>query len=237
MELCNRTSNRILAAMARTRPDGLESRGWWVIDANQCVRAVDESLITAPHYVFAEMSTPDGVRTLTASTVFCTARSQFAILGNENCEARRYRRRSSWKPRHRKTASWFTSSSTAPWPPARLDRQAHDPLTRAVKCCSAGTSCTSFTKSASARTGPHGPRRPQPAGEAAARDRRARAARRNPCDGLIERRRHSAYLRPARSSCQPRSGYAMLIQNSAAPRCFDTIFAMDAPAVSLTSDF
>jgi len=92
MELCNRTGNRILAAMARSRPDGLESRGWWVIDANQCVRAVDESLITAPHYVFAEMSTPDGVRTLTgASTVFCTARSQFAILGNENCEARRYR--------------------------------------------------------------------------------------------------------------------------------------------------
>ncbi|MEZ6031254.1 MAG: DUF1036 domain-containing protein [Hyphomonadaceae bacterium] len=92
MELCNRTGNRILAAMARSRPDGLESRGWWLIDANQCVRAVDESLITAPHYVFAEMSTPDGVRTLAgASTVFCTSRSQFAILGNDNCEGRRYR--------------------------------------------------------------------------------------------------------------------------------------------------
>jgi len=92
MELCNRTGNRILAAMARSRPDGLESRGWWVLDANQCVRAVDESLITAPHYVFAEMSTDDGIRTLKgAATVFCTARSQFAILGNENCEARRYR--------------------------------------------------------------------------------------------------------------------------------------------------
>lgn len=92
MELCNRTGNRILAAMARSRPDGLESRGWWLIDANLCVRAVDESLITAPHYVFAEMATEAGIRRLkNASTVFCTSRAQFAILGNQNCEQRRYR--------------------------------------------------------------------------------------------------------------------------------------------------
>ena len=26
-----------------------------------------------------------------AATVFCTSRSQFAILGNDNCESRRYR--------------------------------------------------------------------------------------------------------------------------------------------------
>jgi uncharacterized membrane protein len=78
--------------MARSRPDGLESRGWWLIDANLCVRAVDESLITAPHYVFAEMQTDDGIRRLkNASTVFCTSRAQFAILGNQNCELRRYR--------------------------------------------------------------------------------------------------------------------------------------------------
>jgi uncharacterized membrane protein len=92
MELCNRTGNRILAAMARNRPDGWESRGWWSIDANMCVRAVDESLITAPHYVFAEMATEKGTRMLKdAVTAFCTSRAQFAILGNENCEQRRYR--------------------------------------------------------------------------------------------------------------------------------------------------
>jgi uncharacterized membrane protein len=92
MELCNRTGNRILAAMARSRPDALESRGWWMIEANECIRAVDESLITAPHYVFAEMPTPQGVRRLkNAATVFCTSRAQFAILGNKDCEARRYR--------------------------------------------------------------------------------------------------------------------------------------------------
>lgn len=92
MMLCNRTGSRIVAAMARFRPDGLESRGWWTIEANLCVRTVDESLITAPHYVFAEMATPQGVRLLKgAATKFCTSRAQFAILGNENCEQRRYR--------------------------------------------------------------------------------------------------------------------------------------------------
>lgn len=92
MELCNRTPNRILAAIARSRPDGLESRGWWMIDANMCVRAVDESLITAPHYVFAEMTTDAGLRRLkNAATVFCTSRAQFAIVGNQNCDQRRYR--------------------------------------------------------------------------------------------------------------------------------------------------
>jgi len=92
MELCNRTGARILAAIARSRPDGLESRGWWMIDANMCVRAVDESLITAPHYVFAEMATDAGVRRLkNAATIFCTSRAQFAIVGNQNCDGRRYR--------------------------------------------------------------------------------------------------------------------------------------------------
>ena len=92
MELCNRTGARILAAIARSRPDGLESRGWWMIDANMCVRAVDESLITAPHYVFAEMTTDAGIRRLkNAATIFCTSRAQFAIVGNQNCDGRRYR--------------------------------------------------------------------------------------------------------------------------------------------------
>ncbi len=92
MMLCNRTDNRILTAIARRRPDGWESRGWWTLDAGLCVRTVDESLIAAPHYVFAEMTLPQGKRSLTgAETVFCTARSKFAILGRENCDARHFR--------------------------------------------------------------------------------------------------------------------------------------------------
>jgi uncharacterized membrane protein len=96
MMLCNRTSNKITAAIARRRPDGWESRGWWTLDAGLCARTVDESLIAAPHYVYAEMETPQGPRYLTgAETIFCsTSRSKFAILGRENCDARRFRQTS-----------------------------------------------------------------------------------------------------------------------------------------------
>jgi uncharacterized membrane protein len=95
MMLCNRTEHQITAAVARRRPDGWESRGWWTMDAGLCVRTYDESLIAAPHYVFAEMETPQGVRPLNgAETVFCTARARFAILGREDCEKRRFRQAS-----------------------------------------------------------------------------------------------------------------------------------------------
>jgi uncharacterized membrane protein len=90
--LCNRTDKKITAAIGRQNAEGWQSRGWWFLDPGLCVRAVDESLITTPHYVYAEMETPQGVRYLSAGdTPFCTSRSKFAILGRENCEARRYR--------------------------------------------------------------------------------------------------------------------------------------------------
>ncbi|HVY87537.1 MAG TPA: DUF1036 domain-containing protein [Hyphomonadaceae bacterium] len=90
--LCNRTDKKITAAIARKKPDGWESRGWWVMEAGACVRTVDESLIGVPHYVYAEMETPQGERYLAgADTPFCTAtRSRFAILGPENCDKRRW---------------------------------------------------------------------------------------------------------------------------------------------------
>ena len=91
MMLCNRTDSRIWAAIARQRPDGWESRGWWTLEASACVRTVDESLIAKPHYVFAEMAAPNGPRHLNgANTPFCTARSKFAIIGREDCEARKF---------------------------------------------------------------------------------------------------------------------------------------------------
>jgi uncharacterized membrane protein len=94
MMLCNRTSNRITAAIARKRSDGWESRGWWILDAGACSRTVDESLIANLHYVYAEMQTPQGTRILTGSgvTSFCTpSRSKFAVLGREECEKRGFR--------------------------------------------------------------------------------------------------------------------------------------------------
>jgi len=92
MMLCNRTRRHIWAAIARRRSEVWESRGWWGLEAGACVRTIDETLLGSPHYVFAEMDTPEGPRRLLgAATPFCTARSKFAITGASDCEARKYR--------------------------------------------------------------------------------------------------------------------------------------------------
>jgi uncharacterized membrane protein len=92
MMLCNRTDKRIWSAIARRNSEGLESRGWWALEAGTCARTVDESLLAEPHYVYAEMEAPQGVRRLTgAARTFCTARSKFAVVGAERCVERGYR--------------------------------------------------------------------------------------------------------------------------------------------------
>ena len=92
MSMCNRTANMIWAAIGRRRGDGWESRGWWPIAAGTCARAIDDSLIATPHFIYAEMETPEGIRKLKdAEAIFCLARSKFAIIGREGCEVRAYR--------------------------------------------------------------------------------------------------------------------------------------------------
>ncbi len=92
MTLCNRTTNRIWTSIGRRRGDGWESRGWWAIAAGECARAIDDSLIATPHFIFAEMETQDGLRSLlNANETFCIARSKFAVIGREGCEVRAYR--------------------------------------------------------------------------------------------------------------------------------------------------
>jgi uncharacterized membrane protein len=93
MMLCNRTKQRIWAAIARRRSETLESRGWWGLEPGACARTIDEGLLASPHYVFAEMETPEGPRRLLgAAQPFCTARAKFAISGASDCEARKFRR-------------------------------------------------------------------------------------------------------------------------------------------------
>ena len=92
MTLCNRTRNRIWSAIARRRGDGWESRGWWMLESGGCARVIDEPLLTAEHFVFAEMEDEGRTRTLKDATdPFCVARVKFAISGREDCTATAYR--------------------------------------------------------------------------------------------------------------------------------------------------
>ena len=92
LTLCNRTRNRIWSAIARRKGEGWESRGWWLLESGGCARVIDEPLLTAEHFVFAEMETENGTRTLkNATDPFCVSRTQFAIMGRKDCTAAAYR--------------------------------------------------------------------------------------------------------------------------------------------------
>ena len=66
LTLCNRTDGRIWTAVGRRNGDGWESRGWWLLEAGGCSRAVDEPLLQTEHFVYAELETdePNKVRRL-----------------------------------------------------------------------------------------------------------------------------------------------------------------------------
>ncbi|MEM9669225.1 MAG: DUF1036 domain-containing protein [Pseudomonadota bacterium] len=95
LTLCNRTKGRVWSAIGRRKGEDWESRGWWLLEAGGCARVIDEPLLQTEHFVFGELEDPDGgpSRTLIrGADVFCIARSKFAIVGREDCEAAAYRR-------------------------------------------------------------------------------------------------------------------------------------------------
>jgi uncharacterized membrane protein len=93
LTFCNRTENRIWSAMARRRGEGWESRGWWLLEAGGCARVIDDPLLQAEHFAYAEMEMEDGtIRTLRrGNDPFCVSRSKFAITGRTECEAAAFR--------------------------------------------------------------------------------------------------------------------------------------------------
>ena len=93
LTFCNRTNKRIWSAMARRRGEGWESRGWWLLEAGGCARVIDEPLLQAGLFAYAEMESGDGeVRTLSrGSDAFCVSKAKFAITGREACEEAAYR--------------------------------------------------------------------------------------------------------------------------------------------------
>jgi uncharacterized membrane protein len=90
LTLCNRTRGRLWTAVGRRRGEGWESRGWWPLNPDGCVRTIDEVLTQERYFVYASLETEDGPRYLAEGEPFCTSPARFAILGRGNCESRYY---------------------------------------------------------------------------------------------------------------------------------------------------
>lgn len=89
--VCNRTKERVWAAIAQRRAEGFESRGWWGLAPGGCARAINDRLAGQPYYVYGVMETLDGdVAMAVGREAFCVGRARFAIAGRDNCAARQY---------------------------------------------------------------------------------------------------------------------------------------------------
>ncbi len=93
LTFCNRTDKRIWSAMARRRGERWESRGWWLLDAGGCARVIDEPLLQAELFAYAEMEGDNGEVQLLkrGQAPFCVSRAKFAITGRDSCETAAYR--------------------------------------------------------------------------------------------------------------------------------------------------
>lgn len=91
LTLCNRTTGKMWASIARRRGEGWESRGWWGIGPDGCARALDEPLQQNVYFVHLALVTPQGERYLAAGgESFCTSPAKYAVIGREECNVRFY---------------------------------------------------------------------------------------------------------------------------------------------------
>jgi len=97
LEICNKSSTRIYAAIGVQEDGNWISRGWWGLSPNDCARPITQSLegLDAHYYALKEpvasededITQPD-LRLRSVATIpaqFCIAEAQFSALGREYC--------------------------------------------------------------------------------------------------------------------------------------------------------
>lgn len=102
LKICNSTDHTVWAAVAFLEDAEFQSRGWWSVDKDACVRPITTSLINSEAHIFALQEQPKSadddtqpadkrLRTVAAKPVqFCVSDGIFSAIGNELCEDRGY---------------------------------------------------------------------------------------------------------------------------------------------------
>ncbi len=85
LEICNRTDTTHSVAVGYNTDKGWTSAGWWNIDPGQCKTPLIGDLEYQTYYYLAEA---DGRAFDDEGYTFCTRRSRFTIVGDEDCAAR-----------------------------------------------------------------------------------------------------------------------------------------------------
>jgi len=91
LKVCNRAKAKAWTAVAQRKSDGWETRGWWSLAPGTCAKVINDTLYQPVYYVHSVLESPTGDRQIAAANApFCVGRSQFVIVGQENCEQRYY---------------------------------------------------------------------------------------------------------------------------------------------------
>lgn len=89
--VCNNASNTIGVAVARQRSERWQSRGWWRVEPEQCVRVIAERLSPGETFVFAQRLDGEDTEPLQRGVeAFCVAPGRFTAEGRTDCDARGY---------------------------------------------------------------------------------------------------------------------------------------------------
>ncbi|MCF6219553.1 MAG: DUF1036 domain-containing protein [Robiginitomaculum sp.] len=95
MQLCNRTTAKLWAALAYKNEGATESRGWWPIDKGTCIQPLTKNLDGRDAHYYLRMETPAGTdKILRVNTKdakeFCIGPSKFSALHHEFCQDQGY---------------------------------------------------------------------------------------------------------------------------------------------------
>ncbi len=95
IEVCNKAKARIWSAISYPNKTGWESRGWWPIDAGQCIRPFTDSIKGKDVFVYARLEI-DGAADKILSVrenqgqEFCISEAAFAAVRHEFCTDQGY---------------------------------------------------------------------------------------------------------------------------------------------------
>jgi len=98
LNLCNKTSYLVWAAVGLHSGDDDMSSGWIRVEPGQCAKAIKDKLTQSTYYVYAEAADGKGQTARQAgrplvwggSDVFCTKTTRFEIKGRDACISRGY---------------------------------------------------------------------------------------------------------------------------------------------------
>jgi len=95
LTLCNKTQTKIWTAIGYREDGAWQSRGWWTIDADACIRPWSKDLTGTEMHIYAYKTSGDdktiGLRNpLESANDFCIAEAKFSAIGREFCTDKGY---------------------------------------------------------------------------------------------------------------------------------------------------